>query len=119
MHQHQHQHEHERHGPAPLRPRSLSGRSRLLPAALAVTGEASVEHKLDGARIQVHRDGSEVRVYTRSLADVTARVPEIVEVARALPVASVILDGEMFEARIGQPIRLTPAKPLSFVRLAA
>ena len=35
---HQHQHEHERHGPAPLRPRSLSGRSRLLPAALAVTG---------------------------------------------------------------------------------
>ncbi|KGN40959.1 ATP-dependent DNA ligase [Knoellia aerolata] len=63
-------------------------------AALLVTGEASVEHKLDGARIQVHRSGSEVRVYTRSLADVTSRVPEIVEVARALPVESVILDGE-------------------------
>ncbi len=63
-------------------------------AALLVTGPASVEHKLDGARIQVHRSGSEVRVYTRSLADVTARVPEIVEVTRALPVESVILDGE-------------------------
>ncbi|KGN37543.1 ATP-dependent DNA ligase [Knoellia subterranea] len=63
-------------------------------AALAVTGEASVEHKLDGARIQVHRNGSEVRVFTRSLADITSRVPEIVEVALSLPVESVILDGE-------------------------
>lgn len=63
-------------------------------AALAVTGEASVEHKLDGARIQVHRSGSDVRVFTRSLADITARVPEIVDVALALPVDSVILDGE-------------------------
>ncbi|KGN30801.1 ATP-dependent DNA ligase [Knoellia sinensis KCTC 19936] len=63
-------------------------------AALAVTGEASVEHKLDGARIQVHRSGSDVRVFTRSLADITPRVPEIVEVALSLPVDSVILDGE-------------------------
>ncbi|CAN7236123.1 ATP-dependent DNA ligase [Knoellia sp. LjRoot47] len=63
-------------------------------AALEVTGEASVEHKLDGARIQVHRNGSDVRVHTRSLADITARVPEIVEVALSLPVDSVILDGE-------------------------
>ncbi len=63
-------------------------------AALVVTGAASVEHKLDGARIQVHRNGSEVRVFTRSLADITARVPEIVEVALGLPVESIILDGE-------------------------
>ena len=63
-------------------------------AALEVTGEASVEHKLDGARIQVHRSGSEVRVHTRSLADITPRVPEIVDVALSLPVDSVILDGE-------------------------
>lgn len=63
-------------------------------AALVVTGEASVEHKLDGARIQVHRSGSDVRVFTRSLADITARVPEIVEVALSLPVESIILDGE-------------------------
>lgn len=56
--------------------------------------EASVEFKLDGARIQVHRDGDEVHVYTRSLAEVTHRVPEIVDVVRALPAERVILDGE-------------------------
>ena len=63
-------------------------------AALAVTGRASVEYKLDGARIQVHRRGSEVRVFTRNLADVTHRVPEVVEVVLGLPVRDVILDGE-------------------------
>ena len=46
---------------------------------------ASVEVKLDGARIQVHRDGDDVRVYTRSLAEITHRVPEIVETVRMLP----------------------------------
>lgn len=55
---------------------------------------SSVEYKLDGARIQVHRRGDEVRVFTRSLADVTARVPEIVEVVRSLPATDLILDGE-------------------------
>ncbi|UTT54081.1 ATP-dependent DNA ligase [Microbacterium maritypicum] len=63
-------------------------------AALEVTGRASVEYKLDGARIQVHRHGDEVGVYTRSLADITHRVPEIVEIVRALPAHDVILDGE-------------------------
>ncbi|MCW3491874.1 ATP-dependent DNA ligase [Microbacterium sp. SSM24] len=60
----------------------------------AIGGPASVEYKLDGARIQVHRDGDEVRVYTRSLADITHRVPEIVEAVRALPSQRLILDGE-------------------------
>lgn len=63
-------------------------------AALETTGEASVEYKLDGARIQVHRSGDEVRVFTRNLADVTRRLPEVVDVVRALPVHDVILDGE-------------------------
>ncbi len=63
-------------------------------SALAVTGRASVEFKLDGARIQVHRRGDDVRVFTRNLADVTHRVPEVVEVARGFPVRDVILDGE-------------------------
>ncbi|GAB3389858.1 ATP-dependent DNA ligase [Humibacter soli] len=62
--------------------------------ALAVTGEASVEYKLDGARIQVHRHGDDVRVFTRSLADVTHRLPEVVEQVLALPARDVILDGE-------------------------
>ncbi|MDF2050861.1 ATP-dependent DNA ligase [Arthrobacter sp. Cr_A7] len=63
-------------------------------AALEVTGEASVEYKLDGARIQVHRTGGEVRIFTRTLADVTHRLPEVVDVVRGLPVSDVILDGE-------------------------
>lgn len=60
----------------------------------AFDGPAAVEYKLDGARVQVHRDGDDVRVFTRSLADITARVPEIVAAARALPAERVILDGE-------------------------
>ncbi len=63
-------------------------------AALTVTGPASVEYKLDGARIQVHRDEDEVHVYTRTLADITHRVPEIVEIVRSLPAGRLILDGE-------------------------
>lgn len=63
-------------------------------AALEITGRASVEYKLDGARIQVHRHGDDVGVYTRSLADVTHRVPELVEIVRSLPATDVILDGE-------------------------
>ncbi|NUT57581.1 MAG: ATP-dependent DNA ligase, partial [Agromyces sp.] len=62
-------------------------------AALATTGEASVEYKLDGARIQVHRSGDDVRVFTRNLADITHRLPEVVEVVRRMPVRDVILDG--------------------------
>ncbi|MEO8827218.1 ATP-dependent DNA ligase [Lapillicoccus sp.] len=63
-------------------------------AALAITGEASVEVKLDGARIQVHRRGDDIRVFTRNLADITHRVPEVVEVVQGFPVDDVILDGE-------------------------
>jgi DNA ligase-1 len=55
---------------------------------------AAVEWKLDGARIQVHRLEGEVRAFTRNLADITDRVPEVVEAVRALPVEAVILDGE-------------------------
>ncbi|TXK11085.1 ATP-dependent DNA ligase [Microbacterium wangchenii] len=62
--------------------------------AVTATGSSSVEYKLDGARIQVHRRGDEVRVFTRSLAEVTARVPEIVEAVRGLPATDLILDGE-------------------------
>ncbi|MDQ0663565.1 DNA ligase-1 [Arthrobacter ulcerisalmonis] len=63
-------------------------------AALDVTGESSVEYKLDGARIQVHRAGDDVSIFTRNLADVTHRLPEVVEAVRGLPVRDVILDGE-------------------------
>jgi len=62
--------------------------------ALTAVGRASVEWKLDGARIQVHRDGDEVRAFTRNLNDVTARVPEVVEIVRAFAAKSFVLDGE-------------------------
>lgn len=57
-------------------------------------GAAQLEWKMDGARIQVHKSGEAVRVYTRNGNDVTAAVPEIVAAVRALPVHSAILDGE-------------------------
>jgi DNA ligase-1 len=57
-------------------------------------GELAAEQKLDGVRVQLHKDGDAVRVFTRSLRDVTAEAPELVELARALPAASAILDGE-------------------------
>ena len=65
-------------------------------AALAKVGggPAAVDTKLDGIRIQVHRDGDEVLVATRTLEDITARLPEVVEVARALPATRFVLDGE-------------------------
>ena len=57
-------------------------------------GEAAFEWKLDGVRVQVHRSGGEVAVFTRTLDDVTARVPELVSFALALPARDVVLDGE-------------------------
>jgi DNA ligase-1 len=62
--------------------------------ALGQIHPAAVEWKLDGARIQVHRLDQEVRAFTRNLADITDRVPEVVEAVRGLPVEAVILDGE-------------------------
>jgi ATP-dependent DNA ligase I len=56
---------------------------------------ASIEWKLDGARIQVHKDGDRVAIYTRSLNDVTTAVPEVCEAVRALPSKDLILDGEV------------------------
>nr|BFF12147.1 ATP-dependent DNA ligase [Microbacterium flavescens] len=78
----------------PVMPMLASTAGSATEAVQALGGTASVEYKLDGARIQVHRDGDDVRVYTRSLADITHRVPEIVEAVRELPAERVILDGE-------------------------
>jgi DNA ligase-1 len=62
--------------------------------ALGALGEAALEQKIDGARLQVHKDGDDVRLYTRSLHDVTSRAPEIVSLVRSLPARSLVLDGE-------------------------
>ncbi|MBQ0853967.1 ATP-dependent DNA ligase [Streptomyces sp. BH-SS-21] len=63
--------------------------------ALDKLGACVVEEKLDGIRVQVHRDGDEVRVYTRTLDDITDRLPEITHAARELKVERFILDGEV------------------------
>lgn len=68
-------------------------------AALAKTGPAAVEWKLDGARIQVHRDGASVGIFTRTLDDVTARIPEVVAAVLALPARQFVLDGEAIALR--------------------
>jgi len=70
-------------------------------AAEAMTrlGRAALEYKIDGARVQVHRDGDDVRVFTRRLNDVTAAVPEIVAAVRTLPIRRIVLDGEVVALR--------------------
>ena len=76
-----------------------------LESALDRAGPASVEWKLDGARIQVHRDRDVVRVFTRNLADITDRVPEVVEAVLDLSVSAIVLDGEAIALREdGRPL---------------
>ena len=73
----------------------LASTSESVAAAIEEIGEASVEWKLDGARIQVHRAGADVRIYTRNLNDVTDRLPEVVDVVRSFEAESFVLDGEV------------------------
>jgi ATP-dependent DNA ligase I len=77
----------------PARP-MLAASAPDVAAALAKISPAAAEWKIDGIRIQVHRAGDEVTVFTRTLDDITARVPEIVEAALSLPVTAAVLDGE-------------------------
>lgn len=67
--------------------------------AVRALGEAALEYKLDGARIQVHREGDDVRVFSRQGNDVTLAVPEVVALATALPARSAVLDGEALALR--------------------
>jgi DNA ligase-1 len=69
--------------------------------ALHQLGQAQLEWKLDGARVQVHKSGGEVRVFTRSLKEVTQAVPEITEAVLALPAADLVLDGEAIAVHPG------------------
>ncbi len=78
--------------------------------ALEQLGEAALEWKLDGARVQVHKSGTDVRVFTRNLNDVTPAVPELVAVVSAVPARALILDGEAIALRgdgAPQPFQVT------------
>jgi ATP-dependent DNA ligase len=90
----------------PLRPVQpmLAQTAASVQDALDRVRPAALEWKLDGARLQVHRLGDEVRAFTRNLADVTERVPEVVETVRRLPVEVAVLDGEAIALDIdGRP----------------
>jgi DNA ligase-1 len=99
----------------PLSP-MLAQPAKDLEDALTRVSPAAVEWKLDGVRVQVHRSGDEVRVFTRSLDDITARVPELVEAARALDASSLVLDGEAIALRDDgrpHPFQLTASRAAS------
>jgi DNA ligase-1 len=82
----------------PLQP-MLAQTAADVDAAVDRIRPASVEWKLDGARLQVHRLGGEVRAFTRNLADVTDRVPEVVAAAARLPLEAAVFDGETIALR--------------------
>jgi DNA ligase-1 len=73
----------------------LASSAKSVAEALAKSGPASVEWKLDGIRAQIHKQGNDIRVLTRSLDDITDRVPEVVELVSSLPAQSAIFDGEL------------------------
>ncbi len=78
--------------------------------ALDDLGQAALEFKMDGARVQVHKSGADVAVFSRRMNDVTAAVPEIVEAVRALPAQELILDGEVLSLKPDgrpQPFQVT------------
>ncbi len=83
---------------SPIRP-MLAQPAETMHSALESIADAAIEYKLDGARVQIHREGNDVCVFTRQLNDVTASVPEIVEAAKALPARSLVLDGEAITLR--------------------
>jgi DNA ligase-1 len=72
----------------------LAGTSTSVTEALAEIGLASVEWKLDGIRVQAHKRGNEVRLFSRGLNDITAALPGVVDLVRRVPADSAVLDGE-------------------------
>jgi DNA ligase-1 len=81
-----------------------SGAAGPAPASGSARRVAAVEWKLDGVRVQLHKAGGVVHVFTRTLDDITARVPEAVETVLALPAGSAVLDGELIALRAdGRP----------------
>ena len=83
----------------PLQPMLAKTATSVEAAMEQIEGAAAVDWKLDGVRIQVHREGDDVAVFTRTLDPITERVPEVVEAVLALPVRSIVLDGEAIALR--------------------
>ena len=99
----------------PIRP-MLAASAPAVATALERISPAAVEWKVDGIRVQVHRQGSDVRVFTRTLDDITNRVPELVAAAMSLNVSAAVLDGEAVALRPdGRPLpfQITSARAAS------
>lgn len=78
----------------PLAPMLAQSAASVEDALTSVGVPAVVDVKLDGIRIQVHRSGDDIAVFTRSLDEITSRVPEVVAAVRTLPARELVLDGE-------------------------
>jgi len=86
----------------PVQPMLAQPAEDVKDALVQLHSDVSLEWKLDGARIQAHKSGDEVRVYSRNLRDVTSAVPEVVEAMRTLDVHDLIVDGEVIALRPDQ-----------------
>lgn len=100
----------------PLRPMLAGSSPDIASVLLDDPSGWSVEVKLDGIRLQAHKSGDDVRLYTRSLDDITERLPEVVEVVQALPARQVVLDGEAIALKPDgrpEPFQITGARTAS------
>ena len=89
----------------PVRPMLATSAPTIEDALAKIDGPVAVEWKLDGIRIQAHLSGGNVRLFTRTLDDITARLPEVVSVLAKLPVRAAVFDGELIALREdGRPL---------------
>ncbi|HET9104504.1 MAG TPA: ATP-dependent DNA ligase, partial [Solirubrobacteraceae bacterium] len=96
----------------PLYPMLAQSASSVSGALDRLGGRALLDTKLDGARVQIHRSGAEVAIFTRTLDDVTTRLPEVVAAVRAFPAHAFVLDAEAIALR-------SDGRPLPFQQTAA
>lgn len=79
----------------PVQPMLASSAPDVAGALAKLTGRVLLDTKLDGIRLQAHKDGDDVRLFTRSLDDITARLPQVAALVRGIPVERAVLDGEV------------------------
>ncbi len=99
----------------PVRP-MLAAAAPTVAAAMERISPAAVEWKIDGVRVQLHRDGAAVRVFTRTLDDITHRVPELAAAGLALDATTAVVDGEAVALRRDgrpEPFQVTSARAAS------
>jgi DNA ligase-1 len=89
----------------PVRPMLASSAASIVDAMAKIDGDAAVEWKLDGIRIQAHLAGGSVRLFTRTLDEITGRLPDVTATLAKLPVRAAVLDGELIALRPdGRPL---------------